>query len=1077
MTDSNREPGSRTKQLLRARSVQFGMLPKAPRVPGLELASLYEPCDEVSGDFFDFFAVGPRKVVIVIGDVSGHGLDAAMIMMGVRKSLQLHARHAPSPREALVLACHDLADELPPNRFVSVFMGMLDVETGILRYSSAGHMPPLLVGRDKAKPRELSARGSVLGKLFAAGLENSLSDETLQLQAGDTILLYTDGANEAENRAMQQFTTERLAASLASRRELELLPALEGLRDEIRAFCGDVPRQDDLTMVALRLTTQPGKTRRATRITNMPASTDSFHGRGPELQRLRQAAVPGALLVVSGSSGLGKTRLVAEACTEPAHEFAGGVSFVPCAGLADEQSLAKAILEGLSVQPAGNAWKQLQTALPELGDCLLVLDDVSSRDAALPAMLAKVRAAAPRCCLVVTTVSLPMPDAIEIALAPLDVPASPPATLAEAAASDSLALLMDRARTASKDIHFDAGALKDAWRICAAVEGVPLGIELAAAGLLDRSLAQVASALARKDGVLALPASPVSGTSRLSLRDAVAATWQSLSARERDLLCAICQLPAPLLPDFAVGLDKPPEAGEPTALELLQSLTDRSLLRSGDSPAGSTLRPFMAVRQFIEREVASWPAEGRTRLRTKVARKVTDWARERERENRERLSFSARVEARSQAPNLVAAALMALRVGQPGWVDPLVACAAIDATPLDVTPMRSLLREALEQLDQGTRARAEALATLLLLYSIAPDSGQVREVLDELTAAHGPELRSLSVRGRICAVRALQDTVDTVQALNYLPDEQEPMSTGERWACHYARASLVRRRMGGDEGLQHYREALRIATELGAPVHEAASRAGIALCLNQQLRFREAVQEFDAAIAIAERLGADKLKFELRSSRTTALLYSGRAKEALDEGTACNEYFRKQGMTTKVRMLSLSHAHVLYVLGDVAAAEAVLEESIPACKPLVSPVYLLATTELLTLIRLQQGKSAEALEAAQENLERARLLQLPGSLQEARVNVAAAAHLAGEHALSRTMLAEARSVISSATEPALLFMILAVRARIARDSGEAAHAAELKREALKLAADRQIDLSNRALTALVLAQWLMAEPG
>ena len=1075
MTDANRDPGSRTKQLLRARSVQFGMLPKAPLVPGLELASLYEPCDEVSGDFFDFFAVGPRKVVIVIGDVSGHGLDAAMIMMGVRKSLQLHARHAPSPREALVLACHDLADELPPNRFVSVFMGMLDVESGILRYSSAGHMPPLLVTKARPEARELSARGSVLGKLFAAGLEKSLSDETVQLQAGDTILLYTDGANEAENRAMQQFTTERLASSLATRRELALLPALEGLRDEIRTFCGDVPRQDDLTMVALRLTTQPGKTRRAPRITNMPASTDSFLGRGPELQRLRQAAVPGALLVVSGSSGLGKTRLVAEAFVEPEHEFAGGVSFVPCAGLSDEQALAKAILEGLAVQPAGNAWKQLQTALPELGDCLLVLDDVSSRDAALPAMLGKIRAAAPRCCLVVTTVSLPLPEALEIALAPLDVPAAPPATVAEAAASDALALLIDRARTASKDIQFDPGALKDAWRICAAVEGVPLGIELAAAGLLDRSPAEVASALARKDGVLALPASPVSGTSRLSLRDAVAATWRSLSPRERDLLCAICQLPAPLLPDFAVGLDKPPEAGEPTALEMLQSLTDRSLLRSGDSPAGSTLRPFMAVRQFVEREVATWPAEGRTRLRTKVARKVTDWARERERESRERLSFAGRVEARSQAPNLVAAALMALRVGQPGWVDPLVACAAIDATPLDVPPMRSLLREALEQLDQGTRARAEALATLLLLFSIAPDAGQVREVLDELTAAHGPELRSLSVRGRICAVRALQDTVDTVQALNYLPDESEPMSTGERFACLYARAGLVRRRMGGDAGLQHYRDALKIAIELGAPIHEAATRAGIALCLNQKLQFEESIREFDHAIEIGRRAGVEKLTHELRSSRATPLLYAGRAQEALNEGHACIEYFRRQGMMSRVRLHSLALAHVMFVLDDVSGAEQALDEAIPAAKPLVSPVFLLAATELLVVIRLQRGKMAEALEAAQENLERARLLQLPGSLLEARANLAAAAHLAGEHALARTMLAEARASMSPDTDPHMQFVVLATRSRIARDSGEAAHAQELKREALKLAADKKIDLGNRALTALVLAQWLMAE--
>jgi sigma-B regulation protein RsbU (phosphoserine phosphatase) len=244
----------RTESELRiARSIQAGVLPATfPAFPDRDEFDLYAsmtPAKGVGGDFYDFFMTDESHVALVIADVSGKGVPAALFMMVVRTLIKNEARSGDAPNEVLERVNRTLCENNGECMFVTAFICFYDIKTGLLQYANAGHNPPLIIGSGGAA-RELSTPPGVV-----LALEESVrySSRETTLQPGDCILLYTDGVTEAFNGAGEIFTEARLAAAVGfpSSGESRARAVIERIADELRTFAGGAEQSDDITMLTL----------------------------------------------------------------------------------------------------------------------------------------------------------------------------------------------------------------------------------------------------------------------------------------------------------------------------------------------------------------------------------------------------------------------------------------------------------------------------------------------------------------------------------------------------------------------------------------------------------------------------------------------------------------------------------------------------------------------------------------------------------------------------------------------------------------------------------------------------------
>jgi phosphoserine phosphatase RsbU/P len=240
------------KELQLARELQAGMLPvQQPLFPErheIEISGLIEPASTVGGDFFDAFFVSEQLLFLCIGDVSGHGIGAALLMARTVGLLRVLAMAGNGPEEVLNRLNESLAEGNTTCVFVTLFCGFLDLESGELVYSNGGHCPPLLITAGGAQPIPLPA-----GVLVGAFASMRYSAMSLQLHRNDLLFLYTDGITEAENRAGDFFGVDGCLRVLGQGQETALPALLEGLRREVERFRGRDVLEDDGTMLALRI--------------------------------------------------------------------------------------------------------------------------------------------------------------------------------------------------------------------------------------------------------------------------------------------------------------------------------------------------------------------------------------------------------------------------------------------------------------------------------------------------------------------------------------------------------------------------------------------------------------------------------------------------------------------------------------------------------------------------------------------------------------------------------------------------------------------------------------------------------
>jgi len=246
------------EELESARQLQMSMVPttfpQATAQRPIEIFAMMEPAREVGGDLYDFYDIDDRTLCFFIGDVSGKGVASALFMARTKNVIRLVSQllrgadgTGPTPADIVAAVNRELCQDNVGMMFVTLFFGMLDPQTGDLRFTNAGHNPPYHLNGNGPTP-VTACKGHPLG------VRNNSAYETgrLTLALGEEIYLYTDGVTEAANRKDEFFTEERLAAVLRNVAGHPIGAIIKAVADAVRAFADGAPQSDDITALAIR---------------------------------------------------------------------------------------------------------------------------------------------------------------------------------------------------------------------------------------------------------------------------------------------------------------------------------------------------------------------------------------------------------------------------------------------------------------------------------------------------------------------------------------------------------------------------------------------------------------------------------------------------------------------------------------------------------------------------------------------------------------------------------------------------------------------------------------------------------
>jgi predicted ester cyclase len=250
LEQSERERERVEQELLVARRIQHASLPKeVPKLARWQIASYYQPAREVGGDFYDFHLLPEGKLGLAVGDATGKGVPAALVMSTTCGMLRLAAQSYSSPGEILQRVNQALFPNIPSNMFVTCFYSILDPKIGSLTYANAGHDLPY-VRHGNGEAQELRARGMPLGLMPGMNYEQ----KEIELDAGEAALFYSDGLVEAHDPKGEMFGFPRLRALMAEHGQQRSLG--DSLLEELYTFVGEGwEQEDDITLLTLRRST------------------------------------------------------------------------------------------------------------------------------------------------------------------------------------------------------------------------------------------------------------------------------------------------------------------------------------------------------------------------------------------------------------------------------------------------------------------------------------------------------------------------------------------------------------------------------------------------------------------------------------------------------------------------------------------------------------------------------------------------------------------------------------------------------------------------------------------------------
>ena len=206
------------------------------------------PAKEVGGDLYDFFLIDKYRLGVVVGDVSGKGIAAALLMAVSKTLLKATATKGMPADNILSEVNNIIAEESPSNMFVTVFLGVLDTRSGSFEYSNGGHNPPYLISADGTAKQLDNIGGLLLGAIKDVEYQSNV----VMLKPGESLFFYTDGVTEAFNKDEEEFQEARLEKSLANRNSLNTDELVQHVFDDVQSYSEGTLQSDDITCVALK---------------------------------------------------------------------------------------------------------------------------------------------------------------------------------------------------------------------------------------------------------------------------------------------------------------------------------------------------------------------------------------------------------------------------------------------------------------------------------------------------------------------------------------------------------------------------------------------------------------------------------------------------------------------------------------------------------------------------------------------------------------------------------------------------------------------------------------------------------
>lgn len=235
-----------TEELQQARDIQRGLLPKEiPQLPEFAIAGAWEPARVVGGDYYDVIPLNKDKLAVCIADVAGKGVSAALLMANVQAAVRAFAAEDVPPSRVCEQINSVLCTNTAPEKFVTLFYGVLDAKTRILRYTNAGHPRPVLL-RVNGKTVHLENSGALLGVFPNWKYEDSV----VELERGDLLMMFTDGITEAEAPSGEEFGEERLIAATKTGLENPLESLQFDVLGHVKEFCKS-QMSDDATLLMI----------------------------------------------------------------------------------------------------------------------------------------------------------------------------------------------------------------------------------------------------------------------------------------------------------------------------------------------------------------------------------------------------------------------------------------------------------------------------------------------------------------------------------------------------------------------------------------------------------------------------------------------------------------------------------------------------------------------------------------------------------------------------------------------------------------------------------------------------------
>ena len=286
LTHTTAEKERLSAELDVATQIQANMLPRIfppyAEHPEIELFASMEPAKEVGGDFYDFFMIDSDHFAVVVGDVSGKGVPAALFMVIAKTLIKNVGLQQKTPAQIFEQVNDQLCEGNDAGLFVTCWMGILTISTGELTFANAGHTSPIIYHNDKVEYL------TVKPNLMLAGLPGmKYKNHSVTLEPGNRLFIYTDGVTEATNENNELYGEDRLLNAMIHKQHLSSKEILAEVRNDIAQFEGNAPQFDDITMLELVLKDLSGQERSQTKTfdatdENMQNVSDFIHSMLPE---------------------------------------------------------------------------------------------------------------------------------------------------------------------------------------------------------------------------------------------------------------------------------------------------------------------------------------------------------------------------------------------------------------------------------------------------------------------------------------------------------------------------------------------------------------------------------------------------------------------------------------------------------------------------------------------------------------------------------------------------------------------------------------------------------------------------